>query len=144
MRFFTAFALAMLFCVGCLFSVGHAADVTIGKRAVPVPQEISPEGRALVQEYVPRLAAVCPGFEKYGESFEDMRFGDYSSEGIDLVFRASDKNNIPAEYFASGHRCPFYITWDEATLSIAKRPCQAVCLDRNRKGGATYVELPLP
>ena len=130
--------------LGCCFSFAQASEVTIGKLTVPIPQKFSPEDQAVIWEYAPRISNICPGFAKYGEVLEDVRFESYSDEGIDLVFKVSDRSKIPSEYLAFGHTCYFRIFRDGTTLSIAKRPCQSVCFDKNMKGRPTYIELPLP
>jgi hypothetical protein len=113
------------------------------KPQVSVDEGLSPEAKSLLVKSWPKIKKVCPGLVKYGKELRLDGIEDHlksqtgSYRKVTLNFVVPDKTGrIPKEYFASGHHCALDISEDGKKLSIAERPCIAVCLDKPFQGTA--------
>jgi len=100
---------------------------------MPVQGNLSPQAKSLAEKSISKIKSVCPGLNKYGNVLVYKGIEDNSSYAnwITIKFDVPDvKSDIPSDYRALGHSCFMDVDLKGETVSIAKNPCKAVCLDQ--------------
>ena len=105
--------------------------------SLTIPDNAKPEVKQLLQANWPKIKQACPGLDKYAKDLQSDGVEDNFDVARPDVQRASVKLNvsdnaqIPAEYRARGHTCFYEVSRDGSKLTIPKRPCVSICLDRD-------------
>ena len=141
--------ISMFVCLYVIAACGegpHAShDLTL-----TVPPTISTDDLKTVRAALPKIQRACPGLTKYAAELGKATIPagpieDYSGLGRHYVLTllvANPAAEIPRSYHANGHTCYLYVNTPEATvLTIPKRACVSVCLDRDNADDD--VRLPL-
>ena len=95
------------------------------------------EVKQLLQANWPKIKQACPGLDKYAKDLQSDGVEDNFDVARPDVQRASVKLNvsdnaqIPAEYRSRGHTCYYEVSRDGSKLTIPKRPCVSICLDKD-------------
>lgn len=102
-----------------------------------IPDNAKPEVKQLLQANWPKIKQACPGLDKYAKDLQSDGVEDNFDVARPDVQRASVKLNvsdnaqIPAEYRSRGHTCYYEVSRDGSKLTIPKRPCVSICLDKD-------------
>jgi len=104
---------------------------------ISIPDAITPQGKALLQNVWPKIRKATPGFDKYASVLTIAKIDDSLNSnllGLDRltveIVVADEQGVIPVSYRARGHHCHLWISKDGKTASVAKRPCKSLLLDR--------------
>lgn len=97
----------------------------------------SPAAVAILVKASPRVGVLCPGLATYAEDLHRERTEDNfdvapaNAQRVSMVYSvAENPRRIPDEFRADGNRCSYDVSRDGKHLTIAKRACAMVCLDR--------------
>lgn len=126
-----------------------AEFMQIGSHTVAIPAGTPPDLTATAKKYLPQLPRLCPGWQKYENSYANVTIENNVTPDVggylDVRFTVSGRDNIPEEYRAYGHNCYYGISADGRVLAVSKRACQSLCLDKDmfRNGSSGPLEIPL-
>ena len=102
-----------------------------------IPDNTKPEVKQLLQANWPKIKQACPGLDKYAKDLQpygvedNFDYADPDVQRASTKFKVSDKAEIPAEYRSRGHTCFFEVSRDGSKLTIPKRACMSICLDKD-------------
>lgn len=96
----------------------------------------------LVVKTLPGIRQVCPGLDKYSQTFRNIRVVDNFRTSI--IFDVPETARIPDAYKAGGHTCHVEIDSEGKSIFIEKLACKSICLDELKTpDGQLKIDLPL-
>lgn len=118
---------------------------------IVIPESVGLEVKNIVADSIPAIKSFCPGLDKYSDSlvFETIEdnfaiASNVDAERVNIIFRVGDVGtSIPNEYGANGHRCFLELSRDGTKLSIPKRACQSICLDKDMSDAGSALVMPI-
>lgn len=111
-----------------------------GKEATPSVFSVSSDDH-LVIKTLPGVRQVCPGLDKYSQTFENIHVEDRYRTTV--IFDVPDTSHIPDAYKAGGHTCYVEIDSTGKSIFIEKQACKSICLDQlNTPDGQLKIDLP--
>jgi len=108
--------------------------------SVPSVFAVSSDDQVVIKS-LPGVRQVCPGLDKYAQTFRNIRVEDHFRTSI--IFDVPETARIPDAYKAGGHTC--YVEIDSAgkSIFIEKLACKSICLDQlNAPEGQLKIDLP--
>jgi hypothetical protein len=111
-----------------------------GKEVAPSVFAVSSSDQ-LVIKALPGIRQVCPGLDKYSQTFKNIRVGgDFRTA---ILFDIPEIARIPDAYNAGGHTCYVEIDSTGKSIFIEKLACKSICLDQlNTPDGQLKIDLP--
>lgn len=132
---------AVFLAIGVFASAALAAEVTVGKQSIAIPESIDGDELALVQKYAPQIPKLCPRFKKYESELNS--FSIENNYYIDILFTVPENSSIPTEFMVHGHTCYLEISKDGKYLVVPKRACQSLCLGKDMNDSSGDLKIPL-
>lgn len=127
----------LLLTIPLLLSLFACSDEPKQSLNLSIPDNTNPEVKQLLQNNWNKIKQACPGLDKYAKDLQadgiedNFAFADPPIQRASAKFKVSENAEIPAEYRSRRHTCYYEISRDGSKLTIPKRPCVSVCLDKD-------------